>query len=156
MTIICRSKKFIFVHLVKCGGTSVERTFAPHARWNDLIVGSTTWGERLQPLHQRLFGLTKHSPAKKIVGAVGRDVWSDFWTVALVRHPLRIYESLYSWIGEIVEGISSGIVSIASGFSLSTPATDCRSRSRSGRSRRPMPRRHASPSSSTWRSSAGC
>src|ERR671918_1169665 len=63
MTIVCRSRKFIFVHLHKCGGTSVEQAFAPHARWNDLVIGSTFWGELLQPLYKRRYGLTKHSRA---------------------------------------------------------------------------------------------
>jgi hypothetical protein len=103
VTIVCRSRKFIFVHLTKCGGTSVEQAFAPHARWNDLIVGSTVWGERLQPVYRRLFGLTKHSPARQIEQSVGAEMWSQYWTVALVRHPLRVYESFYAWMADVVD-----------------------------------------------------
>jgi hypothetical protein len=104
MTIVCRSRKFIFVHLHKCGGTSVEQAFAPHARWNDLIIGSTFWGEWLQPLYKRRYGLTKHSRASTIRRAVGPQVWSDYWTIALVRHPMRIYESFYDWVAEMADG----------------------------------------------------
>jgi hypothetical protein len=103
MTIICRSRSFVFVHLLKCGGTSVEKAFAPHARWNDVILGSTFWGERLNPIYQRLYGLEKHSWAHQIRKSVGAETWSRYWTVSLVRHPLRIVESTYSWIGEIVD-----------------------------------------------------
>jgi hypothetical protein len=103
MTIICRSRKFIFVHLHKCGGTSVEQAFAPHARWNDLIIGSTFWGELLQPLYKLRYGLTKHSRAQTIRQAVGQEFWSDCWTTALVRHPMRIYESFYSWISGMAD-----------------------------------------------------
>jgi hypothetical protein len=103
VTIVCRSRKFIFVHLTKCGGTSVEQAFAPHARWNDLIVGSTAWGERLQPVYRRLFGLTKHSPARQIEQSLGAEVWAQYWTVALVRHPLRVYESFYAWMADVAE-----------------------------------------------------
>lgn len=103
MTIVCRSRQFIFVHLTKCGGTSVEQAFAPHARWNDLIVGSTTWGELMQPVYRRLFGLSKHSPAREIERRVGGEMWSRYWTVALVRHPLRVYESFYGWIADEIE-----------------------------------------------------
>jgi len=103
VTIVCRSRKFIFVHLTKCGGTSVERAFAPHARWNDVIVGSTAWGERLQPLYGKLFGLTKHSTARQIERSVGAEVWSQYWTLALVRNPLRVYESFYAWMAGVVE-----------------------------------------------------
>jgi hypothetical protein len=103
MTIVCRSQKFIFVHLHKCGGTSVEQAFAPHAHWNDMIIGSTQWGEWLQPYYLRRYGLTKHSPALDIFRAVGPQMWSECWKVALVRHPLRIFESLYGWIADIVE-----------------------------------------------------
>lgn len=91
------------MHLHKCGGTSVEQAFAQHARWNDLIVGSTRWGEALQPVYKRLFGLTKHSPARQIADAVGAELWSACWTIALVRHPLRIQESFYGWMCDLIE-----------------------------------------------------
>jgi hypothetical protein len=103
VTVVCRSRAFVFVHLLKCGGTSVECAFAPHARWNDLIVGSTAWGELLQPLYKRLYGLEKHSSAAQIKNVIGADLWTRYWTVAMVRHPLRIFESYYSWIAEIVD-----------------------------------------------------
>ena len=98
MTIIASSKKFIFVHLHKCGGTSVTQSYAPHAAWNDLVIGATPLGEELQPIYLKLHGLHKHNSASELKKIVGPEVWSEYWTIALVRHPLRIYESFYRWI----------------------------------------------------------
>lgn len=101
MTIISNSHRFIFVHLHKCGGTSVETAYQPHAAWNDLVLGSTKEGEVLQSIYKQLHGLHKHSSAKDIRAVVG-DVWEAYETIALVRHPMRIYESYYRWIHKIV------------------------------------------------------
>lgn len=103
MTIISNSKQFIFVHLHKCGGTSIEAAYSKHARWNDLVIGSTPLGEQLQHIYKELHGLHKHNTARDIRDIVGPDVWANYWTVSLVRHPLRIYESFYGWISLIVE-----------------------------------------------------
>ena len=101
MTIISNSHRFIFVHLEKCGGSSVESAYQPHAAWNDIVLGSTPEGEALQHIYEKLHGLKKHSDAARIRSVVG-GVWDAYWTVAIVRHPMRIYESYYKWIHKIV------------------------------------------------------
>lgn len=103
MTIISNSRQLIFVHLHKCGGSSVEQSFAEHAAWNDLVIGSTPLGEQLQPIYKELHGIHKHNSARSLKAIVGDDVWSRYWTVALVRHPHRIYESFYGWIRVVID-----------------------------------------------------
>lgn len=119
MTIISNSHRFVFVHLHKCGGSSVETAYQPHASWNDLVIGSTPEGEQLQPIYRKLHGLQKHSPASELRRVLG-PVWDAYWTFAMVRHPARIYESFYKWSHRIllqysaktgisVEDVKSGI-----------------------------------------------
>jgi len=97
MTIISHTRRFVFVHLHKCGGTSIERAYARHAKWGDLILGSTTRGEILQRFYSRYNGLYKHSTARSIRDTIGGSRWSAYRTVAVVRHPQMIMESFYKW-----------------------------------------------------------
>lgn len=101
MTIISNSHRFIFVHLHKCGGSSVEAAYQPHARWNDLVLGSTAEGEALQAIWQKLHGLHKHNSAAELADRLP-EVWNDYWTFSMVRHPAAIYESFYRWIHKIL------------------------------------------------------
>ena len=103
MTIISKSRGFIFVHLPKCGGTSVEQAFARHAGWSDIIVGSTRLGEFLTPYYRWRYGLKKHSRASQIRSAVAPQLWDHAWKAALVRHPMRALESLHGWIAGLVD-----------------------------------------------------
>lgn len=100
MTIISNSSQFIFLHLHKCGGSSVEVAYQPHAKWNDLVIGSSGEGEKIQPIYKRLHGLHKHNSAMELRHVVG-DVWDQHWTFSLVRHPLSIYESFFRWTHKI-------------------------------------------------------
>jgi hypothetical protein len=104
MTIISKSRSFIFVHLPKCGGTSVEQAFAQHAGWNDIIVGSTPLGEFLTPYYRWRYGLKKHSAATAIRSAAGPQLWDCAWKAALVRNPMRAFESLHGWIAGLADG----------------------------------------------------
>lgn len=101
MTIISSSHRFVFVHLHKCGGSSVETAYQPHARWNDLVLGSTAEGEALQGIYQKLHGLHKHNSAADLAAKLP-DIWDDYWTFSMIRHPASIYESFYRWIHKIL------------------------------------------------------
>src|SRR5215469_2544795 len=57
--IISHSRRFIFVHIHKAGGTSVEQALDPHLAWNDLILGGSQFGEKIQGAYQKRFGLNK-------------------------------------------------------------------------------------------------
>ena len=46
--IISHTHRAIFVHIPKTAGTSITALIEPALRWNDLVLGGTTFGERIQ------------------------------------------------------------------------------------------------------------
>jgi hypothetical protein len=96
--LIMPSLKMIFVHLTKCGGTSVEVAFDRICKWNDIVIGGTDFGEILQPHYSAKFGLDKHSTAKDIARVIGDASWKQFYSWALVRNPFGRMLSSYSHI----------------------------------------------------------
>jgi hypothetical protein len=94
---ISNTHKFIFVHLYKCAGTSVEVALAPTLRWNDILLGSTQTGERLSPIYRDSFGLDKHSVARTIRDTVGAELWDAYFTFATVRNPYAHAVSQYTF-----------------------------------------------------------
>lgn len=101
--IISPSRKFIFIHLEKCGGTSVETALQPYLHWSDIIIGSTTYGERYQ---QNLYDrysieevnkdmLWKHSTAQQIEHFILPENWKEYKKISVVRDPIDLVRSLY-------------------------------------------------------------
>lgn len=105
--IISHSRKFIFIHLEKCGGTSIESAIAPYLKWDDLIIGSTNFGESLQYLYFNNYGesnvkktmLWKHSNAQQIFDYLGKDRWDEYYKLAIVRDPIDLVKSFF-WFSE--------------------------------------------------------
>lgn len=101
--IISPSRNFVFIHLEKCGGTSVESALQPYLHWSDLIIGSTEFGERYQQCYYDRYGIAKvhsemlwkHSTAKDIHAFITPDGWRDFKRISIVRDPQEIIKSLY-------------------------------------------------------------
>lgn len=100
--IISSSRSFVFIHLEKCGGTSVESALQPHLAWYDMILGSTEYGEKMQNLYYERFGrenvnkemLWKHSTAKDVHAFLG-ETWDEFLKISVVRDPVEIMKSFY-------------------------------------------------------------
>jgi hypothetical protein len=101
--IISHSKKFIFIHLEKCGGTSVETALEPLLDWQDIILGSTEFGEKVQEAYFDRYGfdkvkkemLWKHSTAKNIFNTLGKEKWQEYKRLSIVRDPIQLIHSLY-------------------------------------------------------------
>ena len=101
--IISASREFIFIHLEKCGGTSVETALEPYLEWSDIVLGSTDFGESYQQLLHNRFGvkevrknmLWKHSTAQDVRAFVGPEIWNDFTKISVVREPVDLVKSLY-------------------------------------------------------------
>ena len=109
--IISPSKEFIFIHLEKCGGTSVETALQPHLACHDMIIGSTNFGESVQSLYFDRFGvdkvksemLWKHSSAQEIYQFIGPDHWNDFKKFSVVRDPQELIKSLYNFSATVAK-----------------------------------------------------
>lgn len=101
--IISPSRNFIFIHMEKCGGTSVESALQPYLHWSDLIIGSTDFGERYQQAFYDRYGIArvhsemlwKHSTAKDIHAFLTPEGWGDFKKISVVRDPQELIKSLY-------------------------------------------------------------
>ncbi|ACK73910.1 hypothetical protein PCC7424_5861 (plasmid) [Gloeothece citriformis PCC 7424] len=101
MTFISNSKKFIFVHLHKCAGSSIEVALSDTIQWNDIILGSTQYGEKIQTVYREKFNLYKHSSAADIEKVVGDNIWNSYFTFSIVRHPLDRMVSLYTFLQKL-------------------------------------------------------
>lgn len=95
--IISLNKRFVFVHIHKCAGTSIEVALAKTLRHNDIVLGSTKSGEKYQELFKRTIGLNKHSTALDARQFLGEALYPKFFKFAFVRHPIDRLHSLYSY-----------------------------------------------------------
>lgn len=109
--IISHRKRFIFIHLEKCGGTSVEAALEPHLGWDDIIFGSTKFGDSLQEAYFDRYGpeevkknyLWKHSSAINAYRYIGAQKWSEYKRVSVVREPVELIKSLYNYSNKVVD-----------------------------------------------------
>ena len=98
MTFISRDKQTIFVHLHKCGGTSIELALDQAMAWDDVLLGSSKYGERIQSVYEQRFSLYKHSSAGAIKAVVGDEFWDECFTFSVVRHPIDRIVSFYAYL----------------------------------------------------------
>ena len=96
--IISNTLKFIFVHLHKTGGSSMEQALAPHLSWNDLILGTTELGTAMNADYMNQYGLFDHSSAEDIATVCGAGLFQDYFSFALVRHPVDRAVSMYNFL----------------------------------------------------------
>lgn len=101
MTIISYNQSFAFIHIQKCGGTSIEAEWSKYIRWNDFVIGSTQAGEELQPVFRQLYGIEKHMTARQLASVLGAPVFAGMRSLAVIREPLKIIESDYKFAHEV-------------------------------------------------------
>jgi len=102
--IICHSRKYIFIHIHKTGGTSLEIAASKALRWDDLLLGSTAFGEKVQEYYRKRFGIHKHSTLGDVYKFCNKEnELSDYKVLALVRDPIKRAFSLYNYISGIVK-----------------------------------------------------
>ncbi|MCV2868708.1 sulfotransferase family 2 domain-containing protein [Defluviimonas sp. WL0002] len=99
--IVANSRRFIFVHIHKTGGSSMELAIAPHLRWNDVILGSTPLGRAANQAFRDAHGLFDHASAEEIAFVCGSDLFESYYSFALVRHPLDRAVSMYNFLASL-------------------------------------------------------
>ena|GEM_PF-1084688 len=99
--IISHSKKFIYVHIPKTGGTSIEMGLAPILGWNDLILGSTELGDTMNGPYRRQFGLFDHCTVDDIASVCGAEIFDDYFSFTVVRHPVERAMSSFNYFGRM-------------------------------------------------------
>lgn len=83
--IISHEYKFIFIHIGKTGGTSIEKVLCEHL---NLDFEQT----KRNPEEE----WWKHIWAKYMKEYIGEEIWNDYFTFAFVRNPFDLILSLYS------------------------------------------------------------
>ena len=79
--IISDTKKFVFIHVPKAGGSSVRAVLNPYAT----VI---PWQHRVGKLHgSKNKLLTKHVSASVVRKHIGVHNWSDYFSFAFVRNP---------------------------------------------------------------------
>jgi hypothetical protein len=106
--IICNSRRFIFVHLMKCAGTAIDATLAPHMRWNDIRFGTDVDGGHLSRIYWARHRLHKHASAAMIRDVVGQELWDSYLTMATVRCPYERVASAWGFIAGTLEPLLAG------------------------------------------------
>jgi hypothetical protein len=126
--IVSRSRRFIFVHIPKTGGTAFALAYEARAAKDDILIGDTP---KARKRAGRWRGVKtagrvwKHSTLTDVVGLVSPEEIEDFQTVTLVRNPWDRVVSYYHWLR--VQGFAHPAVGLAkaqdfSGF-LNHPQT---------------------------------
>lgn len=98
--IISPSRRFVFVHIPKTGGTALTLALEGRARADDILIGDTP---KAQARKRRLAELTpagrlwKHSTLADVAG-VTPDELTDWFILTLVRNPWDRLLSYYHWL----------------------------------------------------------
>jgi hypothetical protein len=94
--IISNSRKFIFVHIPKCGGTTVSNMLERFIRPQDITLNLNPhigW-DRYIDAYRDKYGLFKHSTAAEIAQAMGTKFFSEYTVFTFCRNPFaRLYSA---------------------------------------------------------------
>ncbi len=101
--IINNSRRFIFIHIPRTGGTTITNILSRYTTYCDIELGGTEFGEAIQNAYAKRFGIRKHSPAREVKKIMGEILWGQYFSFAFVRNPftraLSIFNFLRKWQG---------------------------------------------------------
>lgn len=96
--IISYSKNFIYLHLEKCGGTSIEHALMPFLNKNDIQVGGLNFKEdEIELDFFKKYGFGRHATSKDIKKYF-KNEWSSMYKFSTVRDPQDMLISFYYYI----------------------------------------------------------
>ncbi len=118
--IISRTRRFIFVHVPKTGGTAFALAYEARAAKDDILIGDTP---KARARAGRWKGVKtagrvwKHSTLADVGGLVTPQEIEEFQTVTLVRNPWDRLVSYYHWLR--VQGFAHPAVGLAKAHDFS-------------------------------------
>ncbi|MFN3953202.1 MAG: sulfotransferase family 2 domain-containing protein [Pararhodobacter sp.] len=95
--IISNSGKFIYIHIPKCGGTTISSFFEQYLGPQDVSLNLNPhvgWDKYLE-LVRKKFGIFKHSTALEIAKSMGLDAFSEYEVFTFSRNPFARAYSAY-------------------------------------------------------------
>lgn len=97
--IICNTKKFIYVHIPKCGGTTVSTVFESNLLPQDITLNLNPhkgWQKYID-VYQEKYGLHKHSTPGEIELAMKHEYFSQYFIFTFCRNPFARAYSAYTF-----------------------------------------------------------
>ena len=82
---ISYDKRCIFIHIPKCGGTSIENVIWPHLE--DLTEANLWWGFVSKYHNKYQTGGLQHLLARQVRSEVGLEIFNSFYKFTIVRNP---------------------------------------------------------------------
>ena len=82
---ISYDKRCIFIHIPKCGGTSIENVIWPYPE--DLTEANLWWGFVSKYHNKYQTGGLQHLLARQVRSEVGLEIFNSFYKFTIVRNP---------------------------------------------------------------------
>jgi hypothetical protein len=113
---ILPDKKIIFIHIPKCGGSSIERALARHADETIIEESKASFTLRYGVIQRQIeqhfnitFGEYKHLTAKQYKEFLGKE-YNDYYVFSVIRSPVARIKSLIRWSG--IEALNDDTIAI--------------------------------------------
>lgn len=110
---LSRSKKFIFFHIPKAGGTSLKHLLDDEATWQDIVVGATDFGEFVQKTWSKRYKMFKHTTPLELKHVIGDAEYSQYFKFVSVRHPFSRFISAFRFMRSRIERREEWIMTAA-------------------------------------------
>jgi hypothetical protein len=101
--IISNSRKYIFFHVPKSGGTSIAKLLDLGLSWNDVIIGGTGIGEVFNGDWARRFRVFKHTTPADLRQILGDQVFGNYYKFMFVRDPITRFKSASQFLYQVVK-----------------------------------------------------